>query len=164
MEWKKIFANVATNKVLFSKIYQQNSNLKWFPASEPVQQITLLVTSCGCWMWSMYNWFVSWFMCLCVHKYTHTHTHTHRSKNFTNNTTLALCSDILCDTNSVLAHINIKMMVTRHKVDFMIHWLHLQFDKHRPSVSPCWAGLLVHVSITPGACLLFQILRATLQG
>lgn len=28
-----------------------------------------------------------------------------------------------------------------HNVYFMIYWLLLQFDKHGPSLSPCWAGL-----------------------
>ena len=141
------------------QIYQQDSNLKRFPALDLVQQITLLVTSCGCWVWSMYNWFVSWFMYLCVHKYTHTH----RGTKIWQITLLLLCV-LIFSVIPVLVHINDKMMVTRHKVDFIIHWLHLQFDKHHPSVSPCWAGLLFHVSITPGPSLLLQILRAVLYG
>ena len=54
-------------------------------------------------------------------------------------------------------------MVTRHKIDFLIHWLHLQLDEYHPSLSPCWAGLRVIVSITPGASLLFPILTGAPQ-
>ena len=95
---------------------------------------------------------------MCLHVHTEIYT---KEQKF--HITLALCSDIFCDASSILVHINDKMMVTRHKIDFLIHSLYLHFDKHCPSLSPCW-GLLVHVIITAGASLLFQILRAALQG
>ena len=81
-----------------------------------------------------------------------------------NNITIALYSDIFCDASSILLHIKDKMMITMYKINFIIHRLHLKFDKHCPCLSPCWAGLLVHVSITSGTSLLFQIVTAALQG
>lgn len=102
-------------------------------------------------------------ICIMIHVPPCAYTYTQRNKDFTNNITLALCSDIFCDTGSILVHINDKMMVTGHKIDFLIHSSYLHFDKHHPPLSPCW-GLLVHVSIIAEASLLFQILRAALQG
>ena len=54
-------------------------------------------------------------------------------------------------------------MVMWHHIYFLIHWLLLQFDKHGPSLSPVDL-VLVHVSLMPGALLLFYILPAALQG
>ena len=56
---------------------------------------------------------------------------------------LLLCA-LTISVISVLVHIRDKMMVMWHHIYFLIHWLLLQFDKHRPSLSPCWAG--------PGPC------------
>ena len=36
-------------------------------------------------------------------------------------------------------------MITRHKIDFMIRWLHMQFDKGCPLPSPCLVGLQLHL-------------------
>lgn len=88
----------------------------------------------------------------------------HREEQKFHNITLALYSDIFYYISSVLVHIKDKMMVMRYKMDIMIHWMCLQVDKHHPSLFPCWAGLPVIVSITPGASLLFQILIAAPQG
>lgn len=76
----------------------------------------------------------------------------------------ALHYDIFCYIHFILVHIKDKMMVVRHKIDFMIHWLHLQFEKHCPSLLPYLAGLLVRVSTTPGASCMFQLLTAALKG
>ena len=57
-------------------------------------------------------------------------THAQRNKILQNNVTLGLCADIFYYIHSTLVHIKDKMMVTRHKIDFLIHWLHQQFDKY----------------------------------
>lgn len=48
---------------------------------------------------------------------------------------LLLCA-LIIPIIAVLVHIRDKMMVMWH-IYFLIHWLHLQFDKHGPSLSPC---------------------------
>lgn len=54
-------------------------------------------------------------------------------------------------------------MIMRHKIDFIIHWLDLQFDKRCPSPHcACLAGLQVRVSTSPVASFTFWILTAAL--
>ena len=117
---------------------------------EAEQLTPLLGTSAHCWLL-----FTIELICIMI-SYTDTCTHAQMGTKISQNSiTLALCSGIFYHICSILDHIKDKMMVTRHKIYFLIHWLHLQFDIHCPSPPLFWVGLLVHVNITQGASLLF---------
>ena len=108
-------------------------NLKRFPTPEAEKQITLLVQDFRWLLTVVLDRTASYhdFMCM------QTHTETKRSQN---NITIALCSDIFCHASSILLHIKDKMMITMHKINFIIHQLHLKFDSHCPCLTPVGLG------------------------
>lgn len=64
----------------------------------------------------------------------------------------------------MLLYIKDEMVIMRHKIDFMTHWFHMQFEKHCLSLSPCLIGLQIHDNASLGASGMFWVLAAFLQG
>ena len=83
--------------------------LKRFPAPEAEHRITLLVTATSCCLWSTELLHIM-ISCACAH----VRMHTQRNRNFIKQNYSSLCSDVFCDTSSILVHIKDKTMIMRH--------------------------------------------------